>query len=143
MTVLQKGWENGVQSDWETQPDDPCNVPFALTHLKEPGKNRYIDMTLSDLAGIGQGNDIESVSVWWDDESEEISHEEDISKFIEDDGRIAVHKMSIDYFRQKIVRHFNIAFQKHEVQWPWQLKHMKNLKWIMPKISSVGLKLTN
>ena len=39
---LAKGWENGVKSNWETEPDDPRDVPFAIRRLRAPGNKRNI-----------------------------------------------------------------------------------------------------
>ena len=35
---LAEGWENGVKSCWETEPDDPRDIPFAIKRLRAPGK---------------------------------------------------------------------------------------------------------
>ena len=119
---LAKGWEHGVQSDWETQADDPADVPFAIKRLKAPGRKRYVNMQLQDLLGIGHGNDVEQ-STSTDDEHEEENtlHGEEEVQSIKRNGKIPVHKLSLELFRKKLIRHFNIAFHKHEVHWPTRL----------------------
>lgn len=37
---LASGWENGVQSNWETDIDDTYDVPFAIKRLKIPKKKK-------------------------------------------------------------------------------------------------------
>ena len=111
---LAKGWENGVQSNWETEVDNPCDVPFALKRLKEPGTKRYVDMRLLDLSGLGIGNDVEP-SVFQNYEigdevnKDEVNENEQVN-LIKKNGRIAVWHLSMDYFWEKLIRHFNIAF---------------------------------
>ena len=41
---------------------------------------------------------------------------------IKENGAIPLRKLSRDYFRDKLIRHFNIAFKKHEIEWPTRLK---------------------
>ena len=50
---LAAGWENGVQSEWETEMDDSQDLPFALRRLIKPGQARNFD-----ISGLGIGNDI-------------------------------------------------------------------------------------
>ena len=129
---LAEGWENGVQSNWETEVDNPCDVPFALKRLKEPGTKRYVDMQLLDLSGMGIGNDVEP-SVFQNYEigdevnKDEVNENEQVN-LIKKNGRIAVCHLSMDYFWKKLIRHFNIAFQREEVEWPRRIKKTKNEK---------------
>ena len=121
---LADGWANGVKSYWETAPDQPCDVPFAIKRLRKPGKNRSVEIPIKDLSGFGKGNDVQSVTLSDDDDSV-IGESEHINS-IKENGAIPLRKLSRDYFRAKLIRHFNIAFNKHEVQWPTRLGEEKN-----------------
>ena len=49
---LADGWENGVKSYWETEPDDPCDVPFAIKRLRQES---FCGNTYNRLIRIGKG----------------------------------------------------------------------------------------
>ena len=108
---LALGWENGVRSNWEVEADDHRNTPFALTRLHKPSqKRRY------DLSGMGKGNDVE-----WNEEGVELTDDIDKNSLhVEKDseGNVIVRKISLNLFRSKLIRHFNICFQKKEIIWP-------------------------
>ena len=53
---------------------------------------------------------------------EEVVNEAEEIDLIRINGRIAVRNLSLNYFRKKLIRHFNIAFHKQEVEWPRRLK---------------------
>ena len=37
---------------------------------------------------------------------------------VQPDGSINVVDLSLNEFRSKLIRHFNIAFSKNEIKWP-------------------------
>ena len=87
-------------------------------------------MQLSDLSSMGIGNDVEP-SVFQnyeigDEVNEDEVNENEQVNLIKKNGRIAVCHLSMDYFWKKLIRHFNIAFQREEVEWPRRLKKTKN-----------------
>ena len=47
-------------------------------------------------------------------------------ELIKSRGRIPIKHLSLEYFRKKLIRHFNIAFQKQEVMWPSRIKKNEN-----------------
>ena len=107
---LSDGWENGVRSEWETEEDCTQDLPFALRRLIKPGSSRNLD-----ISGIGYGNDAltstESVSTSTN------NNEEDELNVVDSMGQNrfvarSVNKMSLQQFRSKLIRHFNIAFHK-------------------------------
>lgn len=119
---LANGWENGAKSYWESEPDNQHDIPFAIKRLRNPAKSRNMNMQLRDLSGMGCGNDVQSVSI--DDldvETDMMERSEEI-ELIKTKGRIPIKNLSLDYFRSKLIRHFNIAFQKQEVMWPSRIK---------------------
>ena len=89
-------------------------------------------MQLSDLSSMGRGNDVET-SVFQNYEmgnevnENEVNENEQVN-LIKKNGRIAVRHLSMDYFWKKLIRHFNIAFQREEVEWPRRIKKTKNEK---------------
>ena len=60
---LTDGWEHGVKSSWDTEPDDPRDISFAIKGLKAPGKKWDIQMKLRDLPGVSRGTDVDSESM--------------------------------------------------------------------------------
>ena len=52
---LAEKWKDGVRTDWETMLDDEIDTPNAIMTLLNPSTNR-----LSDVSGMGYGNDIET-----------------------------------------------------------------------------------
>ena len=88
---LAEGWENGVQSHWEMEPDRACDIPFALKRLRQPAKARTYD-----LSGIGVGNDID-----YDAEDNVDDHADEINSIVsaqDSDGNIGVQKISLGLF---------------------------------------------
>ena len=107
---LADGWENGVRLEWETEEDCTQDLPFALRRLIKPGSSRNLD-----ISGIGYGNDAltstESVSTSTN------NNEEDELNVVNSMGQNrfvarSINKRSLQQFRSKLIRHFNIAFHK-------------------------------
>ena len=104
---LAKKWDQGVRSDYELEPDTRENLPFALKRLATPGgKSQF------DISNMGYGNDVIR--------SQHIDVVEDNSLVTDNsnEGAVAVRNMSYKVFRDKLIRHFNIAFAKKELTWP-------------------------
>ena len=65
---------------------------------------------------MGIGNDLE-----WNEEGVELTDDIDKNSLdVEKDseGNIIVRKIPLNLFRSKLIRHFNICFQKKEIIWP-------------------------
>ena len=76
---LAEGWEHGVKSDWETQPDTFGHIPFAIKWLKSSGKRRDIGVQVQDVSRIGYGNDVKEGSKCTNDDNDDTAcKEEDI-----------------------------------------------------------------
>ena len=96
--------------------------------MKSPGKRRDNGSGVRDLSGIGFGNDVEDGSEASDDEDVDgICDEKDIES-IKRNGSIPVHTLSREYFRKKLIRHFNICHERNELQWPERIKRKDKKK---------------
>ena len=117
---LASGWEHGVRSDYETELDESQDLPFALRRLIKPGEARNFD-----ISGVGIGNDIanstDSVTTSNSDHVTEMNTINLPVNEIRNDMYIPIKNMPFQLFRQKLIRHFNIAFQNKEVEWPRRL----------------------
>ena len=118
---LAEGWETGVKSHWETEPDNENDIPFALKRLHKPAKARRYD-----LSGMGCGNDIHSDT----DDDFDSDHDDGTDSIVsarDADGKVIVRKMSLELFRSKLIRHFGICFQKKELVWPTRINRSKTV----------------
>ena len=113
---LADGWENGVASEWEMEADSTQDLPFALRRLITPGTNRNFD-----ISGFGSGNDMATSTDSVTTVTSEVERRND-SRVASNNTSFCVNDMSLSYFRTKLIRHFNIAFQREEVKWPRRLK---------------------
>ena len=74
-----------------------------------------------DGSGMGRGDDrvVDNESVTTDD---------DVSiNAVDDIGQVLVRRMTVKRFRQKLITHFDIAFQKREIQWPTRNRTIEHL----------------
>ena len=108
---LDKNWENGVRSDWEKlhknfmQNGNQQNIetPFAITRL-----NRHFaseeDSSEEEVEEEQAGDATTNLSMRLD-------------KYAIDGARI-VSKIPLSLFKEALVQHFNIRFQKNDIIWP-------------------------
>jgi hypothetical protein len=61
-----------------------------------------------DGSGMGAGNDRETTT----DDDDFVGSVQELN------GTIIVRKLSMKQFRERLIRHFEIAFKKKEIQWP-------------------------
>ena len=121
---LAVGWENGVQSEWETELDSSQDIPFALRRLIKPGTSRNLD-----ISGIGIGNGIVNSTDSVTTANTDITETNCDNHFVNRGNEgvpIPNRDMQFHLFRQKLIRHFNISFHKKEVKWPRRLKEPKD-----------------
>ena len=102
---LCDGWEVGNRSVYEVELDNQSSLPFALRRLINPGQSRNID-----TSNIGLGNDVKRTVTLPQDINVD-SGDADI------DDKV-VRNISFHQFRYKLMKHFNIAFMRKEVEWP-------------------------
>ncbi|KAG7347508.1 DDE superfamily endonuclease [Nitzschia inconspicua] len=108
-------WGEGIPSDWEGElgrqeqdDEERIPVPDPIRRLNTSGAVRNYD-----TSGMGPGEDATNDR---EDEEEIIANvqEEEGSE----DGEIVVHRLSRAIFRERLIRHFDIAFTKREIKWP-------------------------
>jgi hypothetical protein len=123
---LNKAWEDGVLSDWEGElglhnvQDVEYHIPDAVQRLMTRGELRRYD-----VSGMGFRSNVR------DGEQPPLplppSHQRghscttDTSLVVADltaSGVRVVKDLSLDFFRSKLIRHYDIAFQRNEIQWP-------------------------
>ena len=117
---LDQPWDgvNATTSEWEGdlgQLDD-TDVPLALRRIMSPAEIRGYD---SSTVGGRSTND----TIMADDPTENDipTDDDDASEEIRE-----VRRLSLDYFRSKLVEHFNIKFDRNEIIWPRRRGQMPN-----------------
>ena len=108
---LAERWDKGEKSYWETELDTVETLPFALKRLaRSCGTGNF------DISGMGHGNDVVPTFEY---DTDNPSPDDPLY-----DGSTStcVKDMSFDVFRDKLVRHFNIAFHLKEIKWPRRIK---------------------
>lgn len=111
---------DGLDEPWDGQlgnidTDDLSSVPFALRRLASPSAVRNFD-----LSGMGPGRDRESSDGNGGD-GEGVGASYGGGGGVGDgdgNGTRLVRKMSLATFRSKLVEHFHIKWQCHEIKWP-------------------------
>ena len=107
---LSEVWNSGIDCDYDTD-DGSETVPFAIRKLIDPNCVRT-----GDYSGVGRGSDCVS-------DSDSASDHDDGDDLITDaipntDGSLNVTDLSLSYFRNKLITHFNISFSENKVRWP-------------------------
>ena len=107
---LDQHWDgiNASTSEWENELGnlDEADVPLAISRILTPSEIRDYDSSSvgnSQIPDNGMRDD-QSVD---DDDSMRIDKEV-----------CNVRNLSLNYFRSKLVEHFDIMFWNHEVHWP-------------------------
>ena len=100
-------------SYYETELDGWRDLPKALKRLAHPDQYQNYD-----LAGVGYGNDV--IRTRFDQVC--VNEYTPIETSSNQSTPIPVNSLTLDEFRNKLVTHFNIAFQKNELKWPRRLK---------------------
>ena len=102
---LDKPWDGvNVTSQWESELGgfDESDAPMAMRNLLSPAQIREYDTSM--IGGVTDEHD---------------DYDDDVTAgAVEDDGVINVRSLSLDYFRSKLVEHFDIKFQRGEIAWP-------------------------
>jgi len=83
------------------------HAPAALQHL-------YVNPALMDLSGMGHGNDVENGVMPSNGQVlEGVMNDDDPPETVR-----VVRNLSLNYFRRKLIEHFDILFQRKELVWP-------------------------
>ena len=110
---LSNQWKSGVPSNWETDPDNREDLPFALKRLATAGGK-----TSLDISGMGYGNDVIQHAHNTQNVNEVVTGNVHRGRGNRSNHNPSVRHLSLDFFREKLIRHFNIAFHRKEVTWP-------------------------
>jgi hypothetical protein len=109
---LHKDWMHGVASEWEGglgnhhSADVAEHGPnFAIGLLNSPE-----DMRTFNVLGMGPGTNAEESN---SDKAEEHVSENPATR----DCRL-VRNLSLPYFRDRLVKHFDILFRQNKIKWP-------------------------
>jgi hypothetical protein len=122
---LDINWEEGNASDWEGElgnhdlQDVNVYLPFAVARLMSPAEMRAFDVAESpwfrqnglNHAGLQQAQE------------RRITQDEARCYTEQDNARAGggvrvVKDLSLAYFRNKLIEHFDISFQRNEIIWP-------------------------
>jgi hypothetical protein len=126
---LARNWNNGISttsstSDWdgaleEHDPEDYNVIPQAIMNLHNP-----VAMRTYDLSGMGPGSDATG------DFDENENNSDNCGNNHVDNNNHAQHlcipptvptkvwKIPLVEFRKRLIIHFDIAYQRHEIKWP-------------------------
>jgi hypothetical protein len=113
---LDERWQAGVPSDWQGklgqhEQRDLNRLPPAITHLHNPALSRNYDSS-----AMGHGQD------FYDERRARQLHfepQDRVSQVIaQSDGAVMVRHLTMEQFRKRLVKHFNIAFACREIVWP-------------------------
>ena len=103
---LSETWDRGIRTYYEDS-EDSLETPFAIQKLLDPNlAMRY------DISGNGRGNDY--IKNNYDMEGQYIECKQQKNN----DDSYNINDLSLDEFRQRLIRHFNIAFSKNVLVWP-------------------------
>ena len=120
---LDQRWENGVASIWEGNlglhdiNDVMEHLPVPMRRLLSPTALRRYDAS-SFVSSTTSTNNNNNINNSQQRRNQQLSRQE---RTYEREGlRTArvVKDLSLSYFRNKLVQHFDIAFKRNEVQWP-------------------------
>jgi hypothetical protein len=120
-------WKNGVPTDWEGEaglhnPDDVI-MHSAIDRINNLSGN---ELRRYDTSGHGFGSDCIR---WENDDDYEEFEESDHNEENEDNVHLhdnmlvrVVPKLSQDYFRDRLVEHFDILFSQKKIVWPSRIR---------------------
>jgi hypothetical protein len=113
---LDREWEKGIATDWEGElgehnSGDVSN--FAVCRLRSPQERRRYDST-----GMGPGNDRDGDD---DDGGDPGDPGELPVPMTAGPGPLIVRRLPFEYFRGRLVEHFDILYNQRKIQWPSRL----------------------
>ena len=95
---------DGLHNNWNESCDyDTNKLPFAMSRLRQPtAVPKHADQDRADmLSDLTERSNLVSACC----------------KYTEDNCRV-VNKMPLELFKQCLVNHFDIRFQKNDIKWP-------------------------
>jgi hypothetical protein len=133
---LAERWQEGIRSDWEGelgenyQPDMQGFVigrggamPSAIQRLHNPSSSRQF----GDSSGMGRGED--GGDDLCGEESDTVHHGFNpiLGAEVDPEGVRVVRNLTLDYFCKRLIEHFDIMFERHEIVWPSRNGHQRRL----------------
>lgn len=131
---LDTEWRHGVPSDWEGAIGN--EVPIAQgNHILPDAIRRLLNPVAQRTTGIGDQQEL-SVLQQGEHSSEELELQQQQHQLSASmthafgeprpvptviSGVKIVRNLSLPFFQSKLVRHFDIAFRRNEIQWPRHL----------------------
>jgi Plant transposon protein len=115
---LNDAWEQGAQSEWEGELGE-----------QEDGL---------DYSGIGLGNDV----VIDNEDQTEVDIDPNEATVIDGVHVTRVRNCSHKCFKQKLINHFEILYEKKEVKWPKRNRLIFSflLSWMFPPVSKIVIR---
>jgi hypothetical protein len=115
---LDDKWENGVPSDWEGELG-LFSKEDTIRHI-EPFAIQRLNLNAYDTSAMGKGNDMNIRNEYDDDsnDDESINIEEERADNIDEQKVRHVRKLSLDFFRGRLVEHFHILWSENKLIWP-------------------------
>jgi hypothetical protein len=113
---LEEGWEEGALSPWELPYLGNHNAHdqgyhFALQQLLLPEQFAQFD-----ASGMGAGTDREERTD--DADGDEYHGSPQLTYPRGHQGVRVVRALDFEWFRGRLVEHFDILFKRHEIKWP-------------------------
>ena len=111
--------EDGLSVDWFGEiglfdyDEDSDKIPFAMRRLQNPSLRRNYDSS-----GMGPG-DIDIAGP--DNEAPvegTVFHNTSVQGDVRIDEVNDVHLLTSDFFREKLIEHFDIQFKHNKIRWP-------------------------
>ena len=148
---LDVQWREGAASDWEGETFEIANETTSCSHDDRNSVDGDV-MTMDDTSTVTAGasvtaedvpdaifrlhhpmarrdgictteNVVDNVDNVSDDGEVGLMEEEEEPLAVETVGGITcVRTLSLDFFRSKLVTHFDIAYKRNEVKWPRRMK---------------------
>jgi hypothetical protein len=94
----------------------------VLRHAPAALQRRYVNPALMDLSGMGHGNDVENAVMPSNGQVlEGVMNDDDPPETVR-----VVRNLSLNYFRRKLIEHFDVLFQCKELVWPSHRASLSN-----------------
>jgi hypothetical protein len=104
---------DGLDGEWDGV-NGQHEVTDVLRHAPAALQRLYVNPALMDLSGMGHGNDVENGVMPSNGQVlEGVMNDDDPPETVR-----VVRNLSLNYFRRKLIEHFDILFQRKELVWP-------------------------
>ena len=122
-------WEGSYSCDYESLEFDDFNdadTPNSIHELyREHGDLRSIDLSSIGVNNIFNYDNFQTENN--EDESMDDSEDQEMPIFTDANSARHVKLLPHDYFRSKLVEHFDILFERKEIVWPKLVKKQQSL----------------